>query len=162
MKTEELQRRYFLLRQSGERVIEGTALKYGDIADLYFGKERFLPGAFSYGDVILNVQHQRDRPLARTDGGGLEIINTREKLSIKATLPLTTEANDTLELIKGGVLRGLSIEFVPEEEIKIDGVNEIRKATLHGIAVVDTPAYPDSLIREDLNLSSNKDWWALC
>ena len=162
MNDNDKQTRYFELRQEGERVIKGTALRYGDIADLYFGKERFTSGAFKWNDVILNVQHQRTQPLARTNGGGLEIINDSKELSIRATLPDTTLANDTLKLIQGGVLRGLSIEFIPEEETKIDGVNEIRAATLYGVGIVDTPAYPDSILREDLQLSDNKDWWALC
>ncbi len=64
--------RYVDLRFDGERTISGVALRYGDTATLPWGaKERFQAGAFGpigNSDVILNVQHSRGRPIARTGG----------------------------------------------------------------------------------------------
>ena len=114
-----LQYRYCELRYDGDRTISGTALVYGDVAEFPWGeKERFEAGAFvnlASSDVILNVQHSRQMPVARTMGGGLEVIDSAQILEIKATLPETTAANDALALVKAKVLRGLSIEFYPEE-----------------------------------------------
>ena len=162
--------RYFELRYDpamGERIIQGTALRYGDTATFPWGdKERFEPGAFGDlrgADVMLNFQHVRAKPLARTGGGGLEIINSGAELAIRADLPKTTEANDALELVRTKVMRGLSIEF-KMEEYRIEGIKPgarrgdsaetviVERAKLMGVAVVDRPQYPESKLRgEDMD-----------
>ena len=85
--------------------------------------------------------------MARTGGGGLELIDTREALNIRATLPRTQDANDTIALIRGGVLRGLSLEFLSETERMEGQTRIIERAELRGLAVVDKPAYSDSLVQ---------------
>ena len=71
-----LERRFVELRSEGERRLSGVAIRYGDTATTPWGKERFSPGAFApIGDVLLNAQHQRTVPLARTDGGGLTLVD---------------------------------------------------------------------------------------
>ena len=55
-------------------------------------RERFESGAFgdlATADVLLNAQHQRAVPLARTGGGGLVLLDTLMELRIDATLPET-------------------------------------------------------------------------
>ena len=134
------------LRQDGRRLI-GTAVRYGEIATLPFGNERFEPGAFApIGDAILNVQHDRGRPLARTFGGGLVLHDTESELRIEAALPATREAEDALALVKAGVLRGLSIEFHARQERQDGNVRVIERAALSGVAVVDSGAYPGSTV----------------
>ena len=142
------ERRFSELRQEG-RTVSGVLLRYGDTASLPWGRERFEPGAFgdvSRADVILNSSHERGRPLARTGGGGLELIDTREALNIRATLPITQDANDTIALIRGGVLRGLSLEFKAIAERMEGQTRIVERAELRGLAVVDRPAYSDSLV----------------
>lgn len=150
-----LERRFFELRYDGERRITGTAIRYGDEAELPWGdRERFEPGAFGNvggADVTLNVQHDRGRLIARTGGGGLTLSDDSNELRMEAVLPDTREANDVLTLVRGKVLRGLSIEFRPKNvrrELQ-DGVHIaiISKAELRGIAVVDRPAYPKSKVQ---------------
>ena len=143
------ERRFSELRQEG-RTLSGTLIRYGDVARFARGSETFDPGAFgdvTRADVILNTHHERARPLARTGGGGLELIDTREALTIRATLPITQDANDTIALILGGVLRGLSLEFLSEAERMEGDTRIIERATLSGLAVVDRPAYSDSLVQ---------------
>ena len=143
------ERRFIELRKVEGRRLSGIAVTYGDTATLPFGRERFEPGAFGdVGelDVVLNVQHQRSRPLARTGGGGLELADSATELRIAAELPETREAEDTLTLIRSGVLRGLSIEFSALKESMAGGVRSIERAALHGIGVVDSPAYPQSSV----------------
>ena len=111
------ERRFTELRQEGRR-LSGVAVTYGEIGQSPFGPERFESGAFgdlSKTDVILNFQHDRGRPLART-GGGLFLDDSEKSLDIRAELPVTTEADNVLELVKAGVLRGLSIEFKALQE----------------------------------------------
>ena len=143
------ERRYFELRHdraAGERVLTGSAMRYGDVAELPWGeRERFKPGAFGdlrNADVRLNVQHDRGRLLARTGGGGLTLRDNAAALEIWAELPKTREADDTLELVRTGVLRGLSIEFMPERTSMQGDITTVERADLLGVAVVDIPAYP--------------------
>ncbi len=80
------------LRQEGDgRTLEGTLVAYGEVAP---GRgERIDPGAFgdlSNVDAILNVQHDRARPLARS-GAGLELRDSGEALTVSATLPRLTD-----------------------------------------------------------------------
>ena len=85
-----MEKRYLELRATEGRILEGTALPYGEIGNGPYGRERFEPMAFSpIGDVILNRQHSRASPLARTGGGGLEVKDTSEALTIRAVLPET-------------------------------------------------------------------------
>ena len=95
---DETERRYVELRAAPDgRRLEGVAVRYGDVAALPWGKERFEAGAFAdrMSDVRLTVQHDRGRPLART-GAGLTLDDNAERLALAAELPVTREADDTL------------------------------------------------------------------
>ena len=124
-------------------------MRYGDLAALPWGTERFQAGAFgdlAAVDATLNVLHDRARPLARTGGGGLELLDSDAALELRAQLPDTREAQDVLRLITGRVLRGLSLEFAAEAD-RMDGPTRVvEKARILGVAVVDRPAYPDSQV----------------
>lgn len=140
-----LERRFCELRAEG-RMLEGTAIRYGDIATFPWGKEAIKAGAFApLGDVILNRQHDRKAPLARTGGGGLTLTDSPEALSVRADLPAgVAAADEALVLVRNKILRGLSIEFFPEAERQSGDLRIIEKAKLIGVAVVDDPQYPDS------------------
>lgn len=142
------ERRTVELRADPEgRRLSGVAVRYGDVAPGF--EERFEPGAFGdvdRADVVLNVQHDRGRPLARTGGGGLSLEDAGDALRMAATLPVTREADDTLALVRAGVLRGLSVEFRPLQERSEGGVRIVERAALSGLAVVDRPAYPASTV----------------
>ena len=141
--------RYAAIESSGRR-IEGIAVRYGDVADIPgIGAETFAPGAFgdvAGADVVLNAMHQRTVPLARTGGGGMRLIDDDSALRFQADLPSTAAADDTLELIRAGVLRGASVEFNATSEAYDGGVRRIQAAQLGNVAIVDRPAYPDSSI----------------
>ena len=142
--------RFAELRAEDGRRLSGVAVRYGDEARLPWGRERIRAGAFVDGrleDVVLNRQHDRARPLARTGGGGLVLEDGPEALRMTATLPSTRDGDDVLALVRAGVLRGLSIEFMAREE-RLDGdVRIVERASLVGLAVVDRPAYPDALVQ---------------
>ena len=141
-----IEMRFCEVRAEG-RTLTGTAIKYGDTATFAWGKERIEPNAFApLGDAILNAQHDRTTPLARTDGGGLTLLDSATALEIRAELPPTRSADDVLELVRAKVMRGLSIEFVPLQERSDANVRIIERARLVGVSVVDTPAYPASAI----------------
>ncbi len=136
------------LRQDGDgRRLEGVLVLYSEIAPA-FGK-RIEPGAFGdvgQVDAILNLQHDRRRPLARS-GAGLDLVDTAENLQVRAELPDTTDGNDALTLVKAGVLRGLSAEFfVREAHTSPEGVEVVTGAELVGVGLVDRPAYPSATV----------------
>ena len=93
MKTE---KRYSNLSLDDGRRLVGTVMPYNVPSDIGGGLlELFRPGAF--GDVagldlILNRQHERPRPLARTGGGGLTFVDSDAALSMAAVLPNTQDA----------------------------------------------------------------------
>ena len=149
---EKLETRYaeFRAEADGRRLL-GTLVRYGDVAKLPGGlTERFMPGAFgdvATLDVILNGHHERSRPLARTGGAGLVLEDSADALTMTATLPATRDADDTLELVRTGVLRGLSVEFrATSEHMEAGPVRVIERARLGAVGVVDKPAYPESSV----------------
>ena len=132
-----------------ELQLSGIAVRYGSVATLPFGKETIDAGAFGDledSDLILNRQHNRDLPLARTDGGGLEVIDSPTELRLQADLLDTPTNRETITLVRAGVLRGFSIEFRAIREYVRDRIVHVAEAALVGIALVDKPAYPDSQV----------------
>ena len=101
--------RFCEVRREG-RTLSGQGIVYGDVARVGARAERFLAGAFGADvggvDILLNVQHDRGRVLARTGGGGLTLTDTPAALEVVATLAETRESEDTLKLVEAGVLKG--------------------------------------------------------
>ena len=129
--------------------LSGTAIRYGDVATLPFGKEAIDSGAFGNledSDLILNRQHDRGKPLARTGGGGLIIEDSSTELKLRADLPDTEPAREAITLVRSGVLRGFSIEFRALREYVKDRVVHVAEGRLFGISLVDRPAYPESQV----------------
>ena len=129
--------------------LSGRVLRYGDVATLPFGREVIDRGAFgdlSEADVILNRQHDRTKPLARTGGGGLEVIDSPTELILRAELPDTPTGNEALTLVRNGILRGFSIEFRAIREYVKNQILHVAEGSLVGIALVDRPAYPESQV----------------
>ena len=134
-----------LRHEADSRILRGTAMPYGQVAKMPWGKERFEPGAFGDDveslDVILNVQHERGQAIARTGGGGLVLEDSPEALRIRAELPNTREADDTLARVRARILRGFSVEFRAIRERFEGDTRIIDQAALVNIGIVDRPAY---------------------
>lgn len=142
-----IERRYAGAIESDGMTVRGVAIKYGDAARLPGGRrERIEAGAFgNVTDAILNRQHDRGRPLARQPDT-LTIIDTAESMRIEARIVDTVDGRDARELIRAGVLTGLSVEMHVESE-RMDGdMRIVERARLVGVAIVDRPAYEESLI----------------
>ena len=145
------------------RTLTGVAMRYGEVATIKGRRERFQPGAFGapLPDVVLNFHHERSRPLTRT-GAGLKLSDGADALELRAKLPNTRDADDAIELVRQGVLRGLSVEFRATRERRDGGVRVIERAVLLGVGLVDTPAYPGATVeaRNADAASSAMPWWA--
>lgn len=143
------ERRVEIRADTDGRRISGTVVRYGDVADIggYF-REEFRAGSITATDVVLNAYHDSRHPLARTDGGGLEVRDTSEAMRFEAELPDTSAATDVLTLVQRRVLRGASIEMdVVRDEWRDAGRHRIiHEARMSGIAIVSTPAYGNSEI----------------
>ena len=161
------ERRFCELRHDGDARLSGVAMPYETEAVLPWGRERFEVGAFGgVGDldVILTVQHDRGRALARTGGGGLTLEDGPEALLVRADLVPTREATDALALVKAGVLRGLSIEFRATRERFAGDVRIVQSADLVAVSVVDRPAYDAATVQARASATGDPApvlWWAL-
>ena len=150
---EDIRERVFDLRYDPDtRKVSGVAIKYGDVAVLPWGKERIEPGAFGElgnADIILDVNHVRDKCVARTNGGGLTLRDSAFDLRVEAELADTTDGNDALVLVEKKILRGLSVAFRSKTVSIMDDTEVIEKAKLVRIGIVDTPAYAKSTVMRE-------------
>ena len=126
-------------------------------------RETFMPGAFgdvAQLDTTLNILHRQDRLVGRTGGGGVVFRDTPGALLMAATMPATRDGDDALELVRSGVLRGLSGEFRTLRDRFVGDLREIGRAVLDGLGLVDRPAYPGSVgleVRQNSDLDADLD-----
>ena len=143
-----IERRAFEFRASDDGgTVEGIVIPYGQSATVADFTERFLPGSISFGDVIANRQHDRHKPLART-GAGLTLTDSASELRARIELPDTVDGRDVRELVRLGVLRGLSAEFRTLKDQWEGSERTIHEAQLVGLAVVDRGAYSGATVAE--------------
>ncbi|MCY4502818.1 MAG: HK97 family phage prohead protease [Alphaproteobacteria bacterium] len=138
------------LRASGEGkplVLAGIAVPYGSRANIGRFTEEFRAGSLKPvdGGVILNVAHDRTRPLARSPNT-MRWIDGADALRIEATLPDTAEARDTAELVKTGVLPGLSLDFFCLKDEWRGTHRIITEGLVQAVSVVDRPAYDGAVL----------------
>lgn len=145
--------RWCELRQEDDRVLSGTIIRFNDEADIGgVFRERVNPGAFVIrGDMILNASHDRARPLSRMGGAEQAILTVRETteaITLRARVADTTIGNDALTNVRMGLLTGFSVEMaVHEDDWREDAtIRIIKRATMHGVSLVDRPAYPQSSV----------------
>ena len=73
------------IRVEGRR-LSGTVLRYGEVSPTH--KERFEPGSLRMaGAVHLDLFHDRERVVAYSPGGGLELRDGDGSLELTAELP---------------------------------------------------------------------------
>ena len=135
--------------------LSGVVITYGEeTSRTSFGREMIMPGAFGnveQSDVVLNRQHDRTQPLARTGKGGLRLIDSATELRAEVSLPDTQSAKEAKTLVRQEILTGFSVEMIVESERFVNDVRVITGAKLTGLGLVDKPAYSLSRaeVRED-------------
>ena len=136
------------LRFSGRAVVYGSRSLPGVGAP---AGEVIAPGALSKTlsenrDLPLLWAHDLSKPLASTRNGSLRLIDGDEGLDVEAEFADTTVGRDTAELVRSGVVGGMSFGFrsVRDGLENIDGqrVRVIRELRLFEVSVVPVPAYP--------------------
>ena len=133
------------LRDDGERRgpgrLTGTLLQYGEHRG--DGRERFAPGALEWpaDGIVLRRQHSTFEPITRV----LPRVEG-DRVLLDVVLPDTRAGRDAAAEIRGGLFRGLSVEFKAVAQRFVGGVREIRRAVLVGAGLVDSPAYSGSTV----------------
>ena len=135
----------------GARLV-GVSPPWEVLSEEIFGFwEKFSRGAFGdLSDVIATVEHDNARLIGRTPKT-LRIKDDEAGLRYEVDLPGTTVADDLVELIERGDIRGSSFEFRvkaggDEWEEDDDGrvIRTITDAELFQVGPVTRPAYADA------------------
>ena len=139
------------LRAEGDtsRVVTGIAVRYGDEARIYGYRERIAKGALKLPErkANLTMQHDRAMPL-----GLLEWQEDDDALRFRTELSEGARQDQALQDVRAGLLRGASLEFMPEKEKLLETdtekgpLYEIVKAKVMRLSLVDDGAYPQSSI----------------
>ena len=138
----EIETRHIEMRlDDAEGTIRGIAVPYGQAANIGGAyEERFAPGAIrSVEDVKIYYGHQHDDlPIGRV----IEGRDTEEGFEIVAKLTKGVQrADETLALMRDGVLNRFSVGFVPVEQTRDGNVVTRTLVDLKEVSVVAFPAY---------------------
>lgn len=147
----------FRLADSDARTIIGVAVPYNDPTPIYeHGRlftETIQHGAFAdsiakRGNRIPILLHHDARALPI--GKPTALRDTADALIVEARISRTAAGDDALELVRDGVLDGLSIGFsVPTggDVWSADGgQRQIERARLHEVSLVNFPAYDNARV----------------
>ena len=154
-----IERRSFELRavpETSGAVLEGVAVPWDSPGRVGRFTETFKRGSLNFdGDILVNVQHDSKRVVARnTPAGGLALWDDPKGLMSRINLPDTQEGRDTRTLVSQGILGGLSIEFIASEDRWAGNHRTVLKAELDAIGIVSRPAYAGATIAEGRSLDS--------
>ena len=120
-------------------------------------QELFERGSLSWPEsgVVLRRQHVREQPIMR-----FVPVEVEGRLTINQELPDTIAGRDAAEEIRGGLLRGLSVEFRAIRQSIVAGVRRISEAVLTGAGLVDSPAYADAVVTAEARAKAEaqREW----
>lgn len=130
--------------------VEGYAAVFGQEADIGgMFREVIERGAFADAigrdDVVFLINHE-GLPLARTRSGTLSLVEDEHGLKIATTLdPEDPDVKSIAGKMKRGDLDKMSFAFYPElqewDDSQDPPLRTIKRASLHDVSVVTTPAY---------------------
>jgi HK97 family phage prohead protease len=121
--------------------------------------ERIARGAFRRAltrsdlDVVLLINHDNDKILARTSNGTLRLQEDPTGLAVEADVAATSYASDLRVLLERGDITQMSFGFDIERDRwwqAEDGTvrrDVLDVATLWDVSVVTMPAYPDTVVQ---------------
>ena len=105
--------------------------------------ELFESGSVSWPEdgLTLRRQHNRSQPILN-----FLPVEVEGRLTVDAPLPDTVAGRDAAAEIRGGLFKGLSIEFRAVRERFVGGVRRISEAVLTGAGLVDSPSYSQAVV----------------
>jgi len=131
------------------RTISGMVVPFGPSGNTSAGPVRFEFGAFGEVDaskIVLNMEHDRTRPLGRGIAGSEQI--TPAGISMAFKIAQTNAGNDALVEASEGLRPAFSIEASVNEYTIEKGVMVVSAANLEAVAHVTNPAFKDAQISQ--------------
>jgi HK97 family phage major capsid protein len=129
------------------RTIKGLVVPFAKVGNTSAGPVRFEFGAFGDIDasqIVLNMEHDRTRPLGRGIAGSEEITPAGVSMAFK--IAPTGAGNDALVEASEGLRPAFSIEAKVNEYTIEKGVMVVASADLEAVAHVTNPAFKDAQI----------------
>jgi HK97 family phage major capsid protein len=153
------------MRTEGKK-LAGYAAVFGSLSsDLGGYQERIAAGAFadvlaSEPDVVLVLNHDEDKVLARTKSGTLTLSEDERGLAFEASLPNGPLGQDVREAVRRGDIDGASFQFVVGSE-SWDDTGQLRTinrvAELYDVTVATRGAYPAAHVELRTNPTNQKE-----
>jgi phage head maturation protease len=131
------------------RTIKGLVVPFAKVGNTSAGPVRFEFGAFGDIDasqIVLNMEHDRTRPLGRGIAGSEEV--TPAGISMAFKIAPTGAGNDALVEASEGLRPAFSIEAKVNEYTIEKGVMVVASALLEAVAHVTNPAFSDAKISD--------------
>jgi phage head maturation protease len=131
------------------RTIKGLVVPFAKVGNTSAGPVRFEFGAFGDIDasqIVLNMEHDRTRPLGRGIAGSEEV--TPAGISMAFKIAPTGAGNDALVEASEGLRPAFSIEANVGEYVIEKGVMVVSSAKLEAVAHVTNPAFKDAQISQ--------------
>jgi phage head maturation protease len=131
------------------RTITGLVVPFSKVGNTSAGPVRFEFGAFGEIDpsqIVLNMEHDRTRPLGRGVAGSLEVSPAGVSMGFK--IANTNAGNDALVEASEGLRPSFSVEAKINEYTIEKGVMVISSANLEAVAHVTNPAFKDAAITD--------------
>ena len=131
------------------RTIKGLVVPFYKVGNTSAGPVRFEFGAFGDVDasqIVLNMEHDRTRPLGRGIAGSEEV--TPAGISMAFKIAPTGAGNDALVEASEGLRPAFSIEANVAEYTIEKGVMVVSAARLEAVAHVTNPAFKDAQISQ--------------
>ena len=134
---------------SETRTIRGLILPFGAVGNTSAGAVEFHPEAFGQikaEEIILNLEHERTKPLGRGIAGSEKISPAGIEMAFK--IAPTTAGTDALIEAEEGLRPAFSIEASADEYTIEKGIMKVSRATLTGVAHVTNPAFKAAQITD--------------
>jgi HK97 family phage major capsid protein len=131
------------------RTIEGLVVPFGKVGNTSAGPVRFEFGAFGEVDasqIILNMEHDRTRPLGRGIAGSEKVTPAGVSMAFK--IAQTNAGNDALIEAADGLRPAFSIEASVNEYTIEKGVMVVNSSSIEAVAHVTNPAFKDAQISQ--------------
>ncbi|PLS24345.1 HK97 family phage prohead protease [Bifidobacterium imperatoris] len=146
-------RRLTRSKEGDGRTVEGIAVPFGDIIDVWGERETFDPDTVFEGLDNAKLYYQHDTLIGSITNGE----NREDGLHITARIADTQQGRDAVALLDEGALDSLSVGFVPLENSKDeDGVTHRRRVRLLETSLVSWPAYENAKITNHRNKQEGK------